>query len=109
MQEFVSAGQEEYHSVEITLDDLTPLYQFKLRKTESCPMFFVVRQDSQLLERLQIGNVFQMKFYGHDMSCSASTLDTRIDRIFGDPQGRFKGHCVIELSIIGKNITNSVH
>ncbi|MFZ5572472.1 MAG: hypothetical protein ACOZF0_18890 [Thermodesulfobacteriota bacterium] len=105
----VSVLQTEYHSVEIALDDFALLYQFRLRKTESCPMCFIVRKDSQLLQQLEVGRVFQMKFHASGAPGSTPYMNTRIETISIDSSGCFKDHCIVGLAVVESPPPVSMH
>lgn len=91
---------DQYYSVEFSLDDPMPLYQFKLRNSESMALFVLVKEDSEILNRLEVGRVLKMKYYNTDKNCPPEYRTTQINTIINDKEGRFSGHCMVELFIL---------
>ena len=60
----------------------------------------LVRDDSDLLKKLEIGDVLDMTYYPADMSQSFKIMKTQIKHITLEEQGRFKGHHLVGLSIL---------
>ena len=92
--------KDEYHSAEFTVNGLGTVYQFKLWETDSTPMCVVVREDSNLVPWLRVGDVVNVKYYGADSSYSSNSLSTEIRDITKDDNGRFKGHYLVGLEIL---------
>lgn len=92
--------KNRYYSVEFNLDDIVPLYQFKLRNSESMSLFVLVKEDSEILNQLEVGRVLEMKYYNADITCPPEYRTTQINNITNERAGRFSGHCVVGLSIL---------
>ena len=91
-----------YHSVEFEISGLDFTYQFKLWDMGSGIRHIVVREDSDILDRLEVGNKFSIKYYSHDKSCpEGQSFETEIVHITKDDKGRFKGHCLVGRSVLG--------
>ena len=58
-----------FYSVEFAVDKPHPLYQFKIWRSESNPMFVVVKQTSAVLPKLKAGNILNMTYYSRDTQC----------------------------------------
>lgn len=86
-----------YYSVEFTVDKPRPLYQFKIWKSESSPMFVVVKETSDILAKLKSGSVLNMTYYDNDRRHPKRQIETRIGPINERHEGRFQGHCTIDL------------
>jgi hypothetical protein len=95
IQEAMEPGR--FHSVEFAVDEPHPLYQFKIWRSESSPMFVVVKQNSAVLPKLKAGIVLNMTYYSSDTHCPKKQIETRIDHITNQPDGRFEGHCTVSL------------
>jgi hypothetical protein len=95
-----SKNAEAYHSVEVTLKELSANYQFKLRCMGSSPMCFLVKENSRILRRVKVGDTLRMKYYSSDSVYHVEYLNTQIKDITKKDQGRFKGHCLVELQIL---------
>ncbi|MFC1867552.1 hypothetical protein ACFL0H_05400 [Thermodesulfobacteriota bacterium] len=98
-----------YHSVELSIDGLSYLYQFKLWNESSEAMRVIVREGSEILSRLKVGKRFNMKYYSNDVSCTSRHLKTEILHITRADDGRFKGHYLVGLSIVENQNENMRH
>ena len=109
-QNHPSQGQAaSFYSVELLIQELKMLYQFKIWNSASEPMFILVKEDSALLGQLKVGTVFKSKYYSTDSMCPTVDLATQIKQIVRDEQGRFKGYYLIELAIIEDNAYHTIH
>lgn len=93
---------EKYHSVEIEVPESKCLYQFKIWDVSSKGSCLLVRDDSDVLKKIEVGDVFDMKFYPADLSQPLEILKTKIMHITPENQGRFKGHYLVGLLILKK-------
>lgn len=100
---------EDYYSVEFSIHGLDYLYQFKIWKMTNDSMCVLVKKDSELLGRIKVGDVIRMKYYTTDALCPTRDLDTEIKYINADDEGRFKGHCLVGISVLGNGNRNSIH
>ena len=98
-----------FYSVEFSVGDLAPIYQFKLRRSDARSMFVLIKENSDILSQIEVGNVLNMKFYTTEPTDPVKYFDTQIDEIKNGGEGRFSGHCLVGLSIIGQDSTLSVH
>jgi hypothetical protein len=62
-------------------------------------MFVLVREDSEIVGRLKVGDVVKMKYYTDDTVCPTKYVDTEIRHITKDDEGRFKGHYRVVLGV----------
>ena len=92
-----------YYSVEFAIDDPHPLYQFKIWRSETSPMFVVVKENSAVLPKLKAGSILNMTYYSSDTHCPKRQMETRIGHITSQREGRFEGHCTIPLVPVNKN------
>lgn len=79
---------------------MAPAYVFKLRDISSTGMGVLVREDSDLLNQIEIGEVLYMKYNPSQRSDPSECLETEIKHITTDAAGSFKGHALVGLSII---------
>ena len=98
-----------FYSVELLIQELQMLYQFKIWNSLSEPMFILVKENSALLDRLKVGTVFKSRYYSTDSVCPTVDLKTQIKQIARNEQGRFKGHYLIELAIIKDDALHTIH
>jgi len=99
----------QYHSVELSIDGLSYLYQFKLWNDSPESMNVIVRESSEVLSCLKVGERFNMKYYSGDFSCTPKHLKTEIRHITKADSGRFKGHYLVGLSIVEDQNENRRH
>lgn len=97
---------DRYYSVEFALKGMDFVYQFKIWNMSSKGMCVLIKEDSVVLEHLKAGDILDMKYYSTDSSASATYLQTEIRHITKDDQGRFKGHFLVGLSILGDQESN---
>ena len=93
---------EKYHSVEFQITDLDALYQFKIWNMSTKGMCLLVRNDSDVLKYIEVGNILDMKFYTTDFSLPPENLKIQIKHITKDDEGRFKGHYLVGLLVVEK-------
>jgi hypothetical protein len=91
---------DKYFSVEFSKKGLESLYHFKIWNISSKGMCIVVREDSDTINHLTVGDILDMKYYPIDESSPAEYSKTEITHITKDDHGRFKGHYLVGLSIL---------
>ena len=91
---------DQYYSVEFSLQGMDYLHQFKLWHLAKSSMCVLVREDSEILGFLNVGDIIKMKYYRMDMFPSTELLDTEIRLITKEEHGRYKGHYIIGLAIL---------
>ena len=93
---------EKYHSVEFEVPESDCLHQFKIWNVSLRGSCLLVRDDSNVLKKIDVGDIFGMKFYPADLSQPPEMLKTKIIHITPETQGRFKGHHLVGLMILKK-------
>ena len=91
---------DKYFRVEFSKSGLTHFYNFKLRDISSKGMCILVKEGSDVLKSLKVGDILDMKYYTEEHSSQPNQLKTKIKYVTKDDQERFKGHCLVGLSII---------
>ena len=89
-----------YYSVEFSLRGCAFVYQFKIWDISSKGMCVLVKEGSDLLNHLKVGDVVNLRYYPADSSQPNELLETEIKHITKDEQGRFKGVYLVGLSIL---------
>jgi len=89
----------DFHSVELSLRALPMAYQFKILRIDSDPMCFLVKDNSDILNQLKVGDTLDMKYYSSNSAIPSKSLETEISDITRKKQGRFKGHCLVGIEI----------
>jgi hypothetical protein len=90
---------ERYHCVEFSVEGLEYTHQFRLWNLDPASAFVLVKQSSDLLTRLRVGDIMKMKYYTKDPLPKTEYMDTAISHITRDDQGKFRGHCLIGLAV----------
>ncbi len=93
-------GVDKYYSVEFSVGESAYLYQFKIWDMSSKGMCLLVKEDSEVLGHLKVGDVVTMKYYKADATATGEYVKTEIRHITKDDQGRFRGHCMVGLFIL---------
>ena len=91
---------DQYYSVEFSIIGAVFTYQFKIWNISSKGTCVVIREDSDILKRLKVGDILNMKYYQADTSKPTEYLRTKIKHITRESEGQFKGHYLVGLSII---------
>jgi hypothetical protein len=89
--------ENSYYSVEFAIEGCA--YQFKLWNIPSMPMCVLVKEGSNILGHLKVGNKFDLKYYSNLSAYGTECIPTSIQDIIKDDQGRFKGHYLVALGI----------
>jgi len=90
---------DQYYSVEFSVKNTIFLYQFRIRNISPKGICVLVREDSDLLNHIKVGDIFDLKYYKTDSSQFAR-LKTEIRHITKDDIGRFSGLYLVGLSIL---------
>ena len=111
-EEFVEKRSEpreildKFYSVEFALKGIDFVYQFKIWNISSKGMCVLIKEDSDVLKHLKAGDIVDMKYYTSDSLAPTEHLQTEIRHITKDDEGRFKGHCLVGLSILGNKASD---
>ena len=104
-EENISTEREKepnpYYSVEFSLEGLGIDHLFRLRETNSDHKCVLVREDSQMLPLLKVGDVLPLKFIFNNTPRLSDSLNTVIRFIIKQDEGRFKGHYFVGFEILG--------
>lgn len=93
---------DKYYSVEFFVPATAFIYQFRIWNLSTKGICVVVKNDSDLLKHLKVGDIFNMKYYSTDSSSPRVHLKTEIRHITKQKQGRFEGHTLVGLLILEK-------
>jgi len=94
------AVDERYYSVQFTTQGLASFYQFKLWNISSKGMCILVKEGSQVLKHLKVGDTIEMTYYLTDSQGAHENMKTQIKHITKNDKGRFQGHYMVGLSIL---------
>lgn len=93
---------DQYYSVEFSIRECPFTYQFKIWDISPRGICTLVKEDSDLLNYLKVGDILNLKYYTTDSSKPIEFFKTEIRHITKDDTGRFKGLYLVGLSILGK-------
>jgi hypothetical protein len=99
----------QYYSVEFSINGLNLCYQFKIWNMASQSMCVLVREDSELLPRIKVGDILEMRYYTGSSTNPSEDLKTEIRHITRDEDGRFKWHYLVGLSILYEESQRMTH
>ena len=89
---------DNYHSVQFSLNDMGPIYLFKLRDISLNGPCILVKEDSSVFKQLEVGDILHMEFNPPELSVPNKLLKTRI--ISKNSHDLFTGHSLVGLSIV---------
>lgn len=95
--------------VEFSVDGLDIGYQFRIWNKSSNYMCFLVRKNSGLVPQFKVGDSLNLKCYYTDSHYPSEYLKTAIQHITRKDEGRFKGHYVVGLEILGAQTLAKTH
>jgi len=93
-------SDSRYYSVQFTAEGLDAFYQFKLWNISPKGMCILVKDGSEVLNHLNVGQAIEMTYFIEDGQGASECLKTEIKHITKNEDGRFRGHFLIGLSII---------
>jgi len=97
---------DKFYSLEFSVKELAYVFQFRIWNISEKGMCILVREDSALIEHIKVGDTFKMKYYQADPLGPAEHLETEVRHITKDDHGRFKGHFLLGLMILGRQSTD---
>jgi hypothetical protein len=89
---------DEYYSVQFFINGKGPGYLFKLRNISSNGLCILVKQDSSVFKKLNVGDILDMEYNQPGSFGAGILLKTRITSKI--PHDRYTGHSIVELSVI---------
>lgn len=107
----------KYRSVEFSVQGSYFVHQFKVRdltqlSTQNATQYsigVVVKENSEVVDLLKVGDVIKMKYYPKDFFLPADLVDTEIRHITKEDQGRFSGHYLIGLAPVDEIPQEPLH
>ena len=91
---------DQYFSVEFSISNMPPVYQFRVRNVSPTGIGILVNASSAVLEHLKVGDVLKMKYNPRNSSDLPKSLETEISHITKIEQGQYKGHYLIGMMIL---------
>ena len=91
---------DKYYSVELSIGEFCIGYQFRIWNMSKEGMCLLVKEDSDVLSFIKVGDILSMKYYGSESRKRGEYLKTKIEHITKSEEGRFIGHCLVGISIV---------
>ena len=89
---------DNYYSVQFSLNDMGPVYLFKLRNISLNGPCILVKEDSSVFKQLEVGDILHMEFNPPELTAPNKLLKTQI--VSKNSHDLFTGHSLVGLSII---------
>ena len=102
-------AKEQCESVEFSIHGLECLHQFRIWNIMPESMCVLVKEDSEILGALKVGDILPLKYYTNDSFRPTVYLDTEIQHIQKEEEGRFRGHYLVGFAIITQQGNRNVH
>jgi len=94
-----------FHGASIKLVGV-PLYQFKLKDSSENGASLLVKEDSTMLDYLEVGQTLNINFSSELESDHNGDFETEIVHITKMDKGRYKGHYLVGVRILDKKDTS---
>ena len=96
---------DQFYSVEILINKLGVIYQYRVWRTEELRLYILVKEDSAILPWLQKEDRLNMKLYSNDLMNPYQNHETEI--CFNNRQryGRLRGHYLVGFEIVENKTT----
>jgi hypothetical protein len=88
------------YSVKFSIDGSNVPYQLKILHKAIKSMYFLVKDNTDLFRRLNVGDILNMEYYQTDITYPSQYLKTAIRHITKKRQARLKGHYLVGLDIL---------
>ncbi len=91
-----------FHAAEIKLIGV-PLYQFKLKDISDNGASILVKEDSAMINHLEVGQSLKIKFHLSSRSDIIGYFESKIKHITKIEERRYKGHYLVGVQILANN------
>ena len=91
---------QKYVSIEFCLGPLEPVYLFRIRDESPSGLGILVKEGSEALKHLKVGDVLNITCRGPRSSESPAYLKTQVMHVTKHDDGQFKGHYLVGLSVV---------
>ena len=90
-----------FNGAEIKLTGV-PLYQFKLKDISDNGASLLVKEDSAMINHLEVGQSLEIKFHSDAQADLNGYFEAKIKHITKVEEGRYKGHYLVGVRILTK-------
>ena len=99
-------NEEPMRSVELKLPSL-PIYMFKVKDSSQNGFCLLVKEDSNILEHIHVGQVLNIRSYSGDNMESDEILLSEIKHITKKDESPYTGHQLVGLLVLEKRKQSS--
>ena len=92
---------EKMQSLELKLPDL-PIYVFRVKDTSPNGICFLVKEDSDILNHIKVGQILDMRYHTEDITKPSEAFSSEIKHITKMDKGPYKDHQLVGLMILEK-------
>lgn len=89
----------QFYSVEINFDGSCLMNQFVIYDISEEGLCLLIEENSQLLDNIEVGGVYKMKYYPLNLLDNVKYIETEISHITKANKKKFDGHYMVGLSI----------
>ncbi|MDY6971036.1 MAG: hypothetical protein SV775_01775 [Thermodesulfobacteriota bacterium] len=97
-EEGADQTSDHYHSVEFSVNGRA--YQFKIWHNKPLSLSVLVREDSEIINLLKVGDRIPMKYYPIKPAYSPTSIETAVRQMTKSEEGKFKGHYIVDLEMV---------
>ena len=99
-------NEEPMRSVELKLPSL-PIYLFKVKDSSQNGFCLLVKEDSNILEHIHVGQILNIRSYSEDNMESSEILLSEIKHITKKDESPYTGHQLVGLKVLEKQNQSS--
>ena len=99
-------NEEPMRSVELKLPSL-PIYLFKVKDSSQSGFCLLVKEDSNILEHIHVGQILNIRSYSEDNMESSEILLSEIKHITKKDESPYTGHQLVGLMVLEKRNQSS--
>jgi len=94
---------QSYHCIEVQTLKMFIKYQFKIWNSSSHGICILVKNDSDFLNKVTVGEILDVNYFPSDIPRPPDVHQTKIMHITRANQDKFKNHFFVGLMIIGSS------
>ena len=95
-----NSSKPGYTSVEFHIQNMGAVYQSKIWEVPLKGPFFLVKEESSVLEHLRTGDEIKARYTQANRRKPGNYIKTKIRYILQEKTGRFKGHYLVGLALM---------
>ena len=91
---------DPYASVEFSINQFMPVYQFRVMRSSSSGMCILVKENSAVLDYLKVDDILNMKYNRNELSYLKEYVNIGIKHITKIEKGRYRGNYLVGLAVL---------